>query len=103
MIPFAWAARISARLKPNVIRPAAGRRARRAAQTLIPSAAASISMWAASERSARESATNASATSATMNATISARATASGRISVSAETPWSWCWWSCATLEVLRF
>ena len=59
MIPFACAARISARRKPNVIRPAAGRRASRAAQTLIPSAAASISMCAASESSASESATNA--------------------------------------------
>ena len=71
------------------MRPPAGRSASRAAQTLIPSAAASTSMCAASESRASESATTASATSAAMNARISASATLSGLIAVAAPTPWS--------------
>src|SRR6185312_940635 len=77
------------------MRPSAGRRASRAAQTDSASAAASISMCAASESSARESARTPTTTSTTMNATISASAIASGRTSASARTLWS-CPWSCA-------
>ena len=86
-MPLACAARISARLNPNVIRPEAGRRASRAAQTLRPRAAASTSMCAASESRASESATTATATSATMKPRIRRSATVSGRMSVSAEVP----------------
>ena len=86
VIAFACAERISARRKPNVMRPSAGRRARRAAQTESPSAAASISMCAASESSASESARIPTTTSTAMNATISASAIASGRTSASART-----------------
>ena len=89
VIAFACAERISARRNPNVMRPSAGRRARRAAQTESASAAASISMCAASERSASESARIPTTTSTTMNATISASAIASGLTSASARTPWS--------------
>ena len=52
--PFAWALRISARLSPYVIGPSAGRAASRMAKIESPSAAASVSMCAASESSASE-------------------------------------------------
>ena len=87
--PLTWAERISARRKPKVIRPPAGRSASRAAQTLSPSAAASTSMCAASESRASELATTPSTTSTAMNARIRTSATASGRASVPAPTPWS--------------
>ena len=58
-----------------------------------PIAAASVSMWAASERSASESATNPAATSPAIRPRISASAIQSLPRSASALTPWEWPWW----------
>ena len=65
--------------------PLGGRWARRRANSAKPIAIASVSMWAASESSASESATMPAATSAAMNARISASAATSLRESASAD------------------
>src|SRR4051794_41099631 len=72
--------------------PSAGRAASRRAKIERPRAAASVSMWAASESSASELATRPTATSPSMNPTIRPSATARRRASASAETP---CEWPC--------
>ena len=86
--PFAWADRISTRLKPNVMAPLAGREASLSANSEKPIAAASASMCPASERSARECAMTPVATSTAMKATIRQRATVSLVLSASALTVW---------------
>ena len=75
--PLAWAARISTRLKPNVIAPLAGREASRSANSEKPIAAASASMCPASESRASEFAITPVATSTAMKATIRPSATVS--------------------------
>ena len=79
--PLTWADRISARLSPNVKPPAAGRAARRAATSARPIAPASVSMCAASESSASESARMPATTSTAMKPRISPSASASRRLS----------------------
>ena len=79
VMPFACAARISARPSPKVHGPCAGRAASRAATSAAPSANASVSMCPASARSATDPATTAAAISAAMNARISPSAIASAR------------------------
>src|SRR5437763_1298902 len=64
--PLAWADRISTRRRPNVSAPRAGRAARRSAISERPSAAASVSMWPASDSSASECATTPAAIAAHM-------------------------------------
>ncbi len=86
--PLACAERISARLKPNVIAPFAGRAASVIANSEKPIAAASVSMWPASESSASECATTPAATSAAMNARISPSAMLRRPRSASARTAW---------------
>ena len=72
--PFSCADRISARRMPKVKPPPAGRRARRAARIASAIAPASVSMWAASESRARESARMPTTTSTAMKPRISASA-----------------------------
>ena len=68
--PFACADRISVRLRPKVRLPAAGRSTRRITTSDSTSAPASVSMCAASESSASESARIPATTSAAMNPAI---------------------------------
>jgi hypothetical protein len=84
--PFACAERISTRRKPNVIAPRAGRAASEIATSEKPIAAASVSMWPASESSASEWATTPTPISTAMNARISVRASANRARSASART-----------------
>ena len=93
VMPLAWAERISARLRPKVIWPSAGRWARLMATSEKPIAAASVSMCAASESSARELARIPVTTSAAMKARISARAIASLPRSAPALAPCVWPAW----------
>ncbi len=93
VIPFAWAERISTRLKPKVMRPPAGRAASRIATSERPIAAASVSMCAASESSASELARIPVTTSAAMKPRIRTRAIVSLPRSASAEAPWLWPAW----------
>ena len=86
--PLTCADRISTRLKPNVIAPAAGRAARRSASSENAIAPASVSMCPASDSSASEFANTPTATSTTMNATISASVVFSRRPSASHCPPW---------------
>ena len=78
-IPFACAARISARPSPKVHGPLAGRSASRAATIAAASANTSVSMWPASAISATEPAITPAVTSTTMKARISPSAIASAR------------------------
>ena len=84
--PLACADRISTRPSPYVIAPFAGLVASLAAASEIASAAASVSMCAASDSNASDEATTPTATSATMNARISASAVFSALWSAS--RPW---------------
>src|SRR4051812_17048191 len=68
-MPLPWADRTSARLRPNVQDPAAGRAASRAATRPAPIAATSVSMWPASASRASDPATRPATTSPAMNAT----------------------------------
>ena len=61
--------------EPERVAPCGGRRARRRAKIARPIAPASVSMWAASESRASESATMPTATSTAMKATLIASAT----------------------------
>ena len=81
--PLAWALRISARPRPYVIDPDAPRAASRAAASDSASAAASVSMWPASDSSASDEASTPATISTTMNARISASAHFSERRSAS--------------------
>ena len=84
--PLACAERISTRLKPKVIAPAAGRAASRSASSEKPIAPASVSMCPASESSASEFARMPTATSTAMNARISQSAVFSRPLLASAWT-----------------
>ena len=86
--PLPWAERISARPRPKVKRPAAGRAASPAAYSATAIAPASVSMCAASESSASESASTPATTSTTMNVAMTPSATPSQRRSASAAGPW---------------
>src|SRR5436305_2894668 len=99
--PFACAERISERRSPKVRLPPAGRAARRSTINDIASAPASVSMCAASERSASECASTPATTSPTMNTTISARARPRRRASSPppCECP---CAWSCTSQSCRR-
>src|SRR5438105_2647723 len=90
-MPFACAARISARPSPNVHGARAGRVARRDATRAPASAAASVSMWPASASSASEPARMPAATSPAIKPTIRPSAIASKRRSRARE-------WSCACI-----
>jgi hypothetical protein len=75
-MPFACAERISTRFHPYVRFPAAGWAASQAAIRARAMAAASVSMWLASEINASEEAMMPTTTSTAMNAKISAKAPA---------------------------
>src|SRR4051794_32780791 len=77
--PLACADRISARWRPKVSPPRAGRAARPIANSASRMDAASVSMWAASDNSARECATTPTTTSTLMNPAIRARPISSQR------------------------
>ncbi len=79
MRPFAWAARISTRLKPNVHRPRAGRAETAAANSAKPSAAVSEKRWPESASSATESATIPATSSAIVRPAIRTSAIVSAR------------------------
>ena len=81
--PLAWAERISIRRRPKVTFPCAGRRTRRITTTESSSAPASVSMCAASERSASEPARMPATISTTMKPTMSASPIVRRRVSVS--------------------
>src|SRR4051812_15265381 len=87
-MPFACAARISARPSPNVHWPRAGLDARRDAMSAAASAAASVSMWPLSASRASECASTPATISPAISARISARAMPSSRRSRTRE-------WSC--------
>jgi hypothetical protein len=76
VIPFACAERISTRFHPDVRFPAAGRAASRAAIRTRAMAAASVSMWPASEINASDEAMMPTTTSVAINAKINAKAPA---------------------------
>ena len=80
--PLIWALRISLRLRPNVNAPLGGRPARRSATIARPIAPASVSMCAASESSASESAITPTTTSTTMKPRLMSSATTSQRVSL---------------------
>ena len=77
--PLIWALRTSARPRPNVNAPRAGRAASAAATSARPSAPASVTMCAASESNARDPATMPATTSTTMKPAMSASAVHSQR------------------------
>ena len=89
--PFSWAERISARRNPNVKPPLAGRRASRAANSARAIAPASVSMCAASESRASESAKTPATTSVTISPRIRTRAMVRRRVSSVWTCPWWWC------------
>ena len=92
--PFSCADRISARRKPNVKPPRAGRCASRAANSASAIAPASVSMCAASESSASEEARMPATTSTAIRPRISASATVRRRVSSVWTCVCAWAW-SC--------
>jgi len=86
---------LAARYARRVIEIVDGRVASDAAHSERPIATASVSMWAASETSASESAIRPTTISTTMRPRIRPSAIASLRRSASAETAWGWPPWPC--------
>src|SRR5919201_2442783 len=94
--PFACAESTSARRRPNVRLPPAGRAASRKARSDSAIAPASVSMCAASDRSASECARMPATISPAINAAINASATRSARRS----PPWSCRWLTPGSLPL---